>query len=141
MNEPTPFEIFEPGTYLHGTKADLAPGDLLAPGHPCNYETERTLKHVYFAETLAAAAWGAQLALGDRPPRIYVVEPTGEFEDDPNVTDKLFPGNPTRSFRSREPIRVVRELTGWVGHSPASVQAMRDGLAELRRKGESVIID
>ena len=93
MNEPTPFEIFEPGTYLHGTKADLAPGDLLAPGHPCNYETERTLKHVYFAETLAAAAWGAQLALGDRPPRIYVVEPTGEFEDDPNVTDKLFPGN------------------------------------------------
>lgn len=141
MSDPTPFEVFEPGTYLHGTKAELEVGELLTPGHPCNYETERRLKHVYFTETLAAAAWGAQLARGERPPRVYVVEPTGDFEDDPNVTDKLFPGNPTRSFRTREPVRVVRELLDWVGHTPESVQAMRDGLAELARKGESVIID
>ena len=138
---PVPFEIHESGSMLHGTKAQLEVGDLLVPGRPSNYEEGRTMNHVYLTETLDAAAWGAELAPGDGRPRIYVVEPLGEIEDDPNVTDKKMPGNPTRSFRSREPIRIVGELDDWVGHSPAQVQAMRDGLAELRRRGAATIDD
>jgi len=141
MSEPKPFEVFEEGTYLHGTKADLEPGDLLTPGRASNFAADKALRHVYITQTLAAAAWGAQLAQGSGAERIYVVEPTGEIEDDPNVTDKKFPGNPTRSFRTREPVRVVAELKNWTGHSPESVQAMRSSLAELARKGENVIID
>lgn len=138
---PTPFEVFEPGIHLHGTKAVLAPGDLLVPGRTSNYDENRALHHVYVTQTLDAAVWGAELALGDGPGRIYVVEPTGELEDDPNVTDMRFPGNPTRSYRTREPVRVVRELEGWTGHSPETVQSMREGLAELRRRGRAVILD
>lgn len=138
---PTPFEVFESGTYLHGTKAVLVPGDLLVPGHTSNYDAKRKLRHVYVTQTLDAAVWGAELALGDGPGHIYVVEPTGELEDDPNVTDKKFPGNPTHSYRTREPVRVVRELEGWTGHDQETVQSMREGLAELRRKGEAVILD
>src|SRR5699024_3389826 len=141
MSEPKPFEVFEEGTYLHGTKADLEPGDLLTPGRASNFAAEKALRHVYITQTLAAAAWGAQLAQGSGAERIYVVEPTGEIEDDPNVTDKKFPGNPTRSFRTLEPVRVVAELKKWTGHSSESVQAMRSSLAELARKGENVIID
>lgn len=141
MTEPTPFEIFEPGVYLHGTKAELEPGDLLAPSHPSNYGAGLTLSHVYLTETLAAAAWGAQLARGAAAPRIYIVEPTGELEDDPNVTNKRFPGNPTRSYRTREPVRVMRELEDWPRHSPESVQAMRDGLATLHVDGDPQIVD
>ncbi|MGP5365351.1 NAD(+)--rifampin ADP-ribosyltransferase [Brachybacterium tyrofermentans] len=141
MTEPAPFEVFEEGVYLHGTKAALEPGALLTPQQPSNYRDDLALRHVYLTQTLAAAAWGAQLAQGEGPPRIYVVEPTGEIEDDPNVTDKRFPGNPTRSYRTQEPVRVVRELEGWTGHSPESVQAMREGLAELRRSGRDEIID
>lgn len=137
----TPFEVYEPGIYLHGTKAALAPGDLLVPGHTSNYDASRRLRHVYITQTLDAAVWGAELALGEGPGRIYVVEPTGELEDDPNVTDMRFPGNPTRSYRTRGPVRVVRELEGWTGHSPETVQSMREGLAQLRRKGEAVILD
>lgn len=140
-NGPTPFEVYETGTYLHGTKAALAPGDLLVPGHGSNYEAERVARNIYFTETLDAAAWGAELAAGDGPGRIYVVEPTGAFENDPNVTDKRVPGNPTRSYRSSEPVRVVSELTGWVGHTPEQIQAMLDGLADLRRHGRDVILD
>ena len=99
------------------------------------------MNHVYLTETLDAAAWGAEMAPGDGRPRIYVVVPLGEIEDDPNVTDKKMPGNPTRSFRSREAIRIVGELDDWVGHTPEQVQAMRDGLAELRRQGTDVIYD
>ncbi|WP_017576663.1 NAD(+)--rifampin ADP-ribosyltransferase [Nocardiopsis kunsanensis] len=138
---PTPFEVFEPGTYLHGTKAVLEPGELLVPGRTSNYDADRRLRHVYVTQTLDAAAYGAELAQGEGPGHVYVVEPTGELEDDPNVTDMRFPGNPTRSYRTREPVRVVRELEGWTGHSPETVQAMREGLAELRRKGEAVILD
>ncbi|MEC3994770.1 NAD(+)--rifampin ADP-ribosyltransferase [Actinacidiphila sp. DG2A-62] len=138
---PVPFQVYEAGTYLHGTKADLAPGDLLVPGRASNFEEGRVSRHVYFTETLDAAAWGAELAAGDGPARIYVVEPTGDVEDDPNVTDKKFPGNPTRSFRSREPVRVVSELTGWTGHSPEQIRAMLDGLADLRRRGAAEILD
>ena len=126
-----PFEVYEPGVYLHGTKADLAVGELLVPGRESNFESGRVMNFVYFTATLDAATWGAELASGEGPGRIYVVEPTGEFEDDPNLTDKKFPGNPTRSFRSREPVRVVGELVEWVGHSPAKLAAMREGIARI----------
>jgi rifampin ADP-ribosylating transferase len=140
-NEPKPFEIHESGALLHGTKAQLAVGDLLLPGNLSNYEEGRTTNYVYVTETLDAAAWGAELATGDGPGRIYIVEPTGALEDDPNVTDKKFPGNPTRSLRTPGPVKVVGELEGWVGHSPEQQKAMRDGLAELRRRGTAVILD
>jgi rifampin ADP-ribosylating transferase len=139
--EPVPFEVYEPGVFLHGTKAHLAVGDLLVPGRGSNFEDGRVMNHVYFTATLDAATWGAELAAGDGPGRIYLVEPTGAFEDDPNVTDKRFPGNPTRSFRSREPLRVVGELADWVGHTPEKLQAMRDGLAALQQRGEATIED
>jgi len=141
MSEPVPFEVFRPGVFLHGTKADLAPGALLAPGRESNYEQGRVMRFVYFTATLDAAVWGAELAAGDDPARIYLVEPTGAFEDDPNVTDKRFPGNPTRSFRSREPVRIVEELVGWTGHSPDKVRAMREGLEALRAQGSAHIED
>lgn len=136
-----PFELYEPGVYLHGTKADLAVGDLLVAGRDSNFESGRVMNHVYFTATLDAAVWGAELAAGEGRGRIYVVEPVGEFEDDPNVTDKKFPGNPTQSFRSRAPLRVVRELLDWVGHSPEKLQAMRDGLAAMQRAGTATIYD
>lgn len=138
---PTPYEVYEPGVLLHGTKADLAVGDLLVAGRISNFEEGRVMNHVYVTETLDAAAWGAEMAAGDGPGRIYVVEPTGPIEDDPNVTDKRMPGNPTRSFRTREPVRVVGEIEDWTGHTPDQLQAMTDGLAELRRRGAAVIYD
>jgi len=141
MAGPTPFEVYQSGTLLHGTKAVLAVGDLLVPGHLSNYEAGRVMNHVYVTETLDAAVWGAELALGEGPGRIYIVEPTGTLEDDANVTDKKLPGNPTRSYRTREPVRVVGELTDWAGHSPEQLQAMKDGLAELARRGVAVILD
>lgn len=123
--EPVPFEVYEPGVYLHGTKADLAIGEMLVAGRASNFEAGRVMNYVYFTATLDAATWGAELATGGGRGRIYVVEPTGEFEDDPNVTDKKFPGNPTQSFRSRASLRVVGEVVDWVGHSPEKLQAMR----------------
>ena len=141
MSGPKPFEVHEPGTLLHGTKAELSVGDVLVPGHRSNFEEGRTANNVYVTETLDAAAWGAELADGEGRGRIYIVEPTGALEDDPNVTDKKFPGNPTRSYRTKEPVRIIGELTDWEGHTPDQVQAMRDGLAELRRQGRAVIYD
>ena len=129
--DPVPFEVYEPGVYLHGTKADLTVGEMLVSGRTSNFEAGRVMNYVYFTETLDAATWGAELAPGVGPGRIYVVEPTGEFEDDPNVTDKKFPGNPTRSFRSREPLRVVGEVVDWVGHSPETLSTMRAGLQRM----------
>jgi rifampin ADP-ribosylating transferase len=99
------------------------------------------MNHVYFTATLDAATWGAELAAGEGPGRIYLVEPTGEFEDDPNVTDKKFPGNPTQSFRSREPVRILGEIVDWTGHSAEKLQAMRNGLEALRREGAAQIED
>lgn len=139
--EPVPFEVYEPGVYLHGTKAELSAGELLVPGRASNFESGRLMNHVYFTATLDAAVWGAELAAGQGRERIYLVEPEGAFEDDPNVTDKRFPGNPTQSFRSREPLRVVGELVDWVGHSPEKLQAMRDGLAALKQQGAAEIED
>ena len=141
MDEPRPFEVSAPGVLLHGTKADLAVGDLLVPGRRSNFGGGRTAHHVYLTATLDAATWGAELAVGAGRGRIYVVEATGTLEDDPNLTDKKFPGNPTRSYRTREPVRVVGELLDWVGHPPEQLQAMRDGLADLERRGLAVIDD
>jgi rifampin ADP-ribosylating transferase len=138
-DSPTPFEVHQSGVLLHGTRADLKIGDLLVPGHASNYGAGRVLRHVYLTETLDAAAWGAELAVGEGAERIYIVEATGVLEDDPNVTDKKFPGNPTRSYRTAEPVRVVGELTGWTGHPPDQVRAMREGLAALMREGKAVI--
>jgi rifampin ADP-ribosylating transferase len=140
-NTPKPFEVHESGAYLHGTKADLSVGELLVPGRRSNYGGGRIANHVYVTRTLDAAAWGAELAVGEGSGRIYVVEPEGTLEDDPNVTDKKFPGNPTRSYRTREPVKVVGELLDWMGHSSEQIQAMRDGLADLERKGLAVIYD
>jgi rifampin ADP-ribosylating transferase len=141
MSELKPFEVHESGALLHGTKADLAVGDLLLPGRESNFEDGRIMNHVYVTETLDAATWGAELAAGEGRGRIFIVEPGGALEDDPNVTDKKFPGNPTRSYRTREPVRIVGELADWVGHSPDQVKAMRDGLADLKRRGIAVIYD
>ena len=141
VRKPKPFEVYESGILLHGTKAHLAAGDLLVPGRSSNFEEGRTSNHVYVTATLDAATWGAELALGEGRGRIYLVEPVGALEDDPNVTDKRLPGNPTRSYRTREPVRVVAELLDWVEHPPEQVRAMRDGLADLKRKGLAVIYD
>ena len=141
MNEPKPFKVHESGALLHGTKADLALGDLLLPGRASNFEEGRIMNHVYVTETLDAATWGAELAAGEGRGRIYIVEPAGALEDDPNVTDKKFPGNPTRSYRTRDPVRIVGELVDWVGHSPDQAKAMRDRLADLKRRGIAVIYD
>lgn len=136
-----PFEVYEAGVYLHGTKANLAAGDLLLSGRQSNFEPGRLMNYIYFTATFDAAAWGAELASGDGPGRIYIVEPTGEFEDDPNLTDKKFPGNPTQSFRTREPLRVVGELVDWVGHSPEKLQTMRAAVDKSRRHGTAQIED
>ena len=139
--EPVAFEVYEPGVYLHGTKAHLAVGDLLVPGRESNFEAGRVMNHVYFTATLDAAVWGAELAAGQGRGRIYIVEHAGAFEDDPNVTNKRFPGNPTQSFRSRETLRVVGEVVDWVGHSPEKLQAMRVGLASLKEQDKAQIED
>ncbi len=136
-----PFEVYQPGVYLHGTKAELAIGELLRPGRESNFERGRVMNYIYFTATLDAATWGAELAAGDGQGHIYLVEPTGDFEDDPNVTDKKFPGNPTQSFRSLEPIRVVGELLDWVGHPPETLTAMRERVAAAMSQGTSAIID
>ena len=141
MTEPRPFEVHESGALFHGTKADLAVGDLLVPGRRSNFVRGRAANHIYVTETLDAATWGAELAVGPGRGRIYIVEPTGVIEDDPNVTDKRFPGNPTRSYRTREPVRIIGELQEWHGHSPDQLQAMRDSLADLERRGLMVIDD
>ena len=127
-------------TFYHGTKADLEVGSLISPGFGSNF-VERELRHIYFSATLEAATWGAELARGEGRGRIYIVEPTGEFEDDPNLTDKKFPGNITASYRSTEPLRITGEVEDWVGHPPEQLQAMKDGLALLRAEGRDVIYD
>lgn len=125
-----------PLRYYHGTKADLKPGDLIEPGHSPNFgDQARATNFVYLTGTLDAAIWGAELAAGEGRGRIYTVEPTGPIASDPNLTDKRYPGNPTKSYRSREPLRVTGEVVDWPGHSPEALQAMEEGLARLRRLG------
>lgn len=138
-HDPTPFAAAKPGTFYHGTKADLKTGDLLQPGKNSNFGEQRKANYVYLTATLDAAVWAAELALGDGHGRIYLVAPTGPFEDDPNLTDKRFPGNPTRSYRTRAPLRVVGEVEGWQGHPAEVLQTMRDHVAELKRQGIEAI--
>ena len=134
----TPTDTTTPQIFYHGTRADLKPGDLLAAGHSSNY-AERKLSWIYFSATLDAAIWGCELAKGDGRERIYIVEPTGEYFDDPNLTDKKFPGNPTKSYRSRAPLRVTGEVLDWEGHSPERLQEMKDHLERLKAQGIEAI--
>ena len=129
------------GPFFHGTKADLQPGDLLEPGYSSNFGEGRAANFIYMTATLDAATWGAELAIGDGPGRIYEVEPTGPIEDDPNLTDQRFPGNPTRSYRTRDPLRVVGEVGNWEPHPPDVVRSMRDHLEEMKRRGIEAIND
>ena len=126
--------------FYHGTRADLKPGDLLAAGCSSNYG-ERKLSWIYFSATLEAAIWGCELARGEARERIYIVEPTGEYFDDPNLTDKKFPGNPTRSYRSREPLRIVGEVADWEGHPAERLKEMEVAIAKMEAEGGAEIID
>jgi len=125
--------------FYHGTKADLKQGDLIEVGFNSNYGQRKQAKYIYLSATLGAATWGAELALGEGPGRIYIVEPTGPIEDDPNLTDKKFPGNPTKSYRSLHPFRVIGEITEWQGHSPEELKVMNDNLEQLKQQGIEAI--
>jgi rifampin ADP-ribosylating transferase len=128
-----------PQLFYHGTKADLKPGDVLRVGYKSNFGTGKPMSWVYLTGTLDAAIWGAELALGNGRGRIYVVEPTGPIVDDPNLTDKKFPGNPTQSYRSREPLRIIGEVTEWQGHSPERLKEMKDRVERSRAQGIEAI--
>jgi hypothetical protein len=128
-------------TYYHGTKANLKVGDHIIPGHSSNYGQRKKAKYIYLTATMDAAVWGAELAFGDQPGRIYFVEPTGPIEDDPNLTDKKFPGNPTKSYRSVTPLLVIGEVADWQGHSPEQLKAMKDNLERLKAQGIEAIED
>lgn len=125
--------------FYHGTRADLAPGDLIGAGYSSNYGTRKPASWVYLTGTLDAAVWGAELASGDAPQRIYIVEPTGPIIDDPNLTDKKFPGNPTQSYRSRDPLRITGEVREWVGHTPERLKEMMEALERLKADGIEAI--
>ncbi len=125
--------------FYHGTKANLKPGDLIEPGYNSNYGSRKKASYVYLTATLDAAIWGAELALGEGSGKIYSVEPTGPMEDDPNLTDKKFPGNPTKSYRSQSPLRVLGEITDWQGHAPEQLKAMKDHIELLKQQGIEAI--
>ncbi|GAB3387237.1 NAD(+)--rifampin ADP-ribosyltransferase [Humibacter soli] len=134
-------EALDDGPFYHGTKADLRIGDLLTAGFHSNYRPEVVMNHIYFTALRDGAGLAAELAAGDNAPRVYVVQPTGAFENDPNVTDKKFPGNPTRSYRSSEPLLVVGEVDDWTRLTPEALQTWRDRLATLRRDERGEIIN
>jgi hypothetical protein len=139
---PPPARVVEdPGPFFHGTKADLRPGDLLTPGYRSNYGSGRQSRHIYLTATRDGAPLAAGLALGDGPGRVYEVEPLGAIEDDPNVTDKRFPGNPTRSYRTTEPLRVVAEVTGWQPPPAQLIEHIRERMAELTELGIEAMDD
>lgn len=144
---PVTYESYDhvSGPFFHGTKNALAVGDLLMAGQPSNFHDGRIANHVYFSALVEPAVWGAELAValsgGDGRGHVYVVEPTGPFEDDPNLTNKRFPGNVTQSYRTRDPVRVVGEVADWEGHPPEVLQGMLDNLARLREAGLDVIDD
>ncbi|RYY26939.1 MAG: NAD(+)--rifampin ADP-ribosyltransferase [Chitinophagaceae bacterium] len=128
-------------TFFHGCKADLLPGDFIRPGFISNYGTGKKAKYVYFTATLDAAVWGTELAQGSGRERIYIVEPTGPFEDDPNLTNKKYPGNPTRSYRTAAPLLVIGELDSWQGHSKEQLDTMKTHLNRLKEQGIEAIED
>lgn len=123
----TPFKQ----TYFHGTKADLRVGDLIEVGYNSNYGQRVKAQYIFLTATIDAAIWGAELSTGNGRERIYLVEPTGEIEDDPDLTDKKFPGNPSLSYRSIHPFKVVAEVINWQGHPPEQLKAMKDHLKQL----------
>jgi rifampin ADP-ribosylating transferase len=125
--------------FYHGTHADMKSGDLISPGYNSNYGQRKKASWVYFAATLEAAIWGAELSVGEGRERIYIIEPTGPFVDDPNLTDKKFPGNPTKSYRSQQPLRVIGKVEQWQGHSPEKLKAMKDSVERLRQAGVEAI--
>ncbi len=127
--------------FYHGTKADLKQGDLISPGFNSNFGKRKKALYVYLTATLDAATWGAELALGEVQGRIYIVEPTGPIENDPNLTDKKFPGNPTKSYRTKSPLRVTGEIKDWQGHPPELLQTMKDNVARARELGIEAIED
>jgi hypothetical protein len=133
------------GPFFHGTRVALQPGDELVPGRVSNFHHGRVMNNVYFTAVLETAVWGAELAVAlageDQRGVVYEVEPTGPFEDDPNVTDKRFPGNPTQSYRSRHPLRVTRQVSGWQGHDRETLNDMLSSLRLLREQGRDVIED
>ena len=128
-------------TYFHGTKADLKLGDFIKVGNNSNFGQRKNAKYIFLSATLDAAIWGAELALGEERERIYLVEPTGPFEDDPDLTDKKFPGNPTKSYRSTQPFKIVGEVANWQGHSPEQVKTMKDALEKLNQQGINSLND
>jgi hypothetical protein len=132
--------ILDRGPFFHGTKAKLEIGDLLEPLHASNYQDKKS-NHIYFTATLEAAKWGAELAKSNAKERIYIVEPLGDFENDPNVTDKRFPGNPTRSYRSTSPLKIVAELGSWERHSDEQINHMLASIQKLTEEGKNVIYD
>ena len=129
------------GPFFHGTKADLQVGDLLTAGFPSNYRPEVVMNHIYFTALPDGAGLAAELAPGDAEPRVYRVEPTGPFEDDPNVTDKKLPGNPTRPYRSTAPLRVTGEVTDWSRLTPEALQTWRERLAAIPADERGAIIN
>ncbi|MER8027258.1 NAD(+)--rifampin ADP-ribosyltransferase [Glutamicibacter protophormiae] len=131
----------DPGPFFHGTKATLQPGELLTAGHPSNYRPEILMNHIYFTALKDGAGLAAEVAALDGTPHVYQVEPTGEFENDPNVTDKKFPGNPTRSYRSAKPLRVIREVADWNRLTPEALAGWRERLAQLRDDPRAEIIN
>lgn len=142
MTEVLPSDLqIDVQNFYHGTKADLNVGDLILIGYNSNFGSRKKAAYIYLTGTLDAAIWGAELALGEAPGRIYLVEPTGPFEDDPNLTDKKFPGNPTKSYRSKSPLRVTGEVTDWQGHPPEKLKAMKDHLERLKQLGVEAIED
>ena len=133
-------DVLDNGPFFHGTKAELKIGDLLKPQHLSNYQDKKS-NYIYFTATLNAAKWGAELAASESKERIYIVEPLGEFENDPNVTDKKFPGNPTRSYRSKSPLKIIAELSSWERHSDEQINLMITSINKLREEGKFVIYD
>ena len=138
MNEQK--DVLDRGPFFHGTKAELKIGDLLEAQNLSNYQDKKS-NYIYFTATLEAAKWGAELAAGDGKERIYLVEPEGDFENDPNLTDKRFPGNPTRSYRSHSPLKIVAELGAWQRHSDEEINHMLSSLKALSEQGKNIIID
>ncbi len=134
-------DVVDEGPFFHGTKADLRVGDLLTGGFRSNYRPEVVMNHIYFTALRDGAGLAAELALGNGNPRVYLVESLGEFENDPNVTDKKFPGNPTRSYRSKEPVRITGEVTDWTRLTPEALAEWRERLAALRADERGEIIN
>jgi hypothetical protein len=133
-------DVLDNGPFFHGTKAELKIGDLLEPQHVSNYQDKKS-NHIYFTATLNAAKWGAELATSRLKERIYIVEPLGQFENDPNLTNKRFPGNPTRSYRSKSPLKIIAELHSWERHSDEEINHMIASLEKLREQGVAAMED